>query len=301
MAWKGLHITKPGRLSLGDGQIIVAQEDGEVRLPLEDIGWIILDEPRLTLTATLLSACAENGIALIHTDERHMPCSTTLPFHKHHRQASVAASQIGLSLPFKKRCWQSVVRAKLLNQAAVLDHHKRRHGDTLRAMTMQVNSGDSDNVEARGARQYWSALFENFIRDNPADLRNKMLNYGYAVVRATLARALVGVGFIPSIGLHHASQTNAFNLADDLIEPFRPFVDAMVFTSAISRTASDTMTLNDRRELASLPLQNSRFDGAEFSLLAASEACVTSLMQAVVAEDASLLKLPTLPLTAESP
>lgn len=293
MAWRGLHITKPGRLSLADGQIVVSQESGDVRMPLEDIGWIILDEPRLTLTTALLSACAENGVALINTDARHMPSSLTLPFHRHHRQAAIADYQINLSLPFRKRCWQAIVVAKIRNQADVLDRHECAHGDTLRAMTRHVSSGDADNVEARAARQYWSALFRDFIRDDQSDLRNMMLNYGYAVMRAVVARALVGAGFLPCIGLHHASQTNPFNFADDLIEPFRPFVDHMVVEQFGGRDASSDMTIDDRRKLAGIPLETARLNGGEFSLLAATEACIASLMKAVEAQDASLLSLPS--------
>lgn len=296
MAWRGLHITKPGRLSLADGQIVVSQDSGDVRMPLEDIGWIILDEPRLTLTTALLAACAENGVALINTDARHMPASLTLPFHRHHRQAAIADRQINLTLPFRKRCWQAIVVAKIRNQADVLDRHGCAHGDTLRAMTKHVGSGDADNVEARAARQYWSALFKDFIRDNPADLRNKMLNYGYAVMRAVVARALVGAGFLPCIGLHHASQTNPFNLADDLIEPFRPFVDHMAFTHGAARNASDDLTVDDRRTLAGIPLETARIDGGEFSLLTATEACIGSLTQAVEAQDPTLLTLPSISL-----
>jgi len=293
MAWRGLHITKPGRLSLADGQIVVSQEGDDVRIPLEDIGWIILDDPRLTLTTSLLSACAESGVALINTDARHMPSSLTLPFHRHHRQAAVAEQQLNLTVPFRKRCWKAIVIAKITNQALVLDHHRRNHGDTLRAIARHVNSGDTENIEARAARQYWSGLFEDFIREDTTDLRNKMLNYGYAVLRAIIARSLVGAGFVPCIGFHHVSQTNPFNLADDLIEPFRQFVDVLVFSLCAERDNSSDMTIDDRRKLAGLPLATTRIEGAEFSLLAAAEACVTSLMRAMEVQNPSLLALPT--------
>lgn len=294
MAWRGLHITKPGRLSLADGQIVVSQEVDDVRIPLEDIGWIILDDPRLTLTTALLSACAENGVALINTDARHMPSSLTLPFHRHHQQAAIAEQQINLTLPFRKRCWQAIVVAKIRNQALVLDLHQRDHGDTLRTIAKRVNSGDPDNIEARAARQYWSALFRDFIRDDPPDLRNKMLNYGYAVVRAIIARSLVGAGFVPCIGFHHASQTNPFNLADDLIEPFRPFVDAIVVSLCAERDSLSDMTIDDRRKLAGLPLETVRMNGAELSLLAAAENCVASLMRAMEAQAPASLALPSI-------
>lgn len=300
MAWRGLHITKPGRLSLANEQIVVSQDSDDVRIPLEDVGWIILDDPRLTLTTSLLTACAENGIALINTDERHMPSSLTLPFHRHHRQAAIASQQVRLSLPFRKRCWQAIVTAKIRNQALVLDRNMRGDGNMLRATSGHVHSGDPDNVEARAARKYWSALFNNFIRDDPTDLRNKMLNYGYAVMRAVVARALVGAGFMPCIGLHHSSQTNPFNLADDVIEPFRPFVDTFVFNRCIERDPSSDMTIDDRRMLAGLPLATARINGTEFSVLTAAEYCVASLIRAIEAQEPSLLVLPSFSLLEDA-
>lgn len=292
MAWKGVHITQPGRLSLRDGQIVVRQDDGEVSLPLEDIGWIVLDEPRLVLTTNLLAACAEKGIALIHTDARHMPVSTTLPFHTHHRQAAIATLQLGVTLPFKKRCWQAIVRTKINNQAAVLTQYNRKHNESLLALSKLVSSGDSKNVEARAARQYWSALFNDFIRDDPTDLRNKMLNYGYAVMRAMVARALVGAGLLPSLGLHHASQTNAYNLADDLIEPFRPMVDSLVFQRCAKRSCFDELSVDDRRALTGLPLQSVQIGNGVLGMMAAIESCIASLVQAIGAENVALLTLP---------
>jgi CRISP-associated protein Cas1 len=303
MAWKGLHITRAGRLSLKDGQVVVAQEDGEARIPLEDIGWIILDEPRLTLTTTLLAACAEHNIAILTTDARHMPASLTLPVCGHHRQAGITALQLGWGTPFKKRCWQNIIRAKILHQAAVLEVLNCSHAPALRAMVPRVGSGDTGNVEAQAARQYWSSLFEKFAREDSTDLRNNMLNYGYAVLRAVLARALVASGFIGPLGLNHASQTNSFNLADDMIEPYRPFVDTLAFTLFQGRQKSDSLTLEDRRALAALPLQDvqgARVEGMNmkvvinsFSLLACCEESSASLMHASLQNDPSLLVLPT--------
>jgi CRISP-associated protein Cas1 len=292
MAWKGLHITKPGRLKLKDGQIVVEQEDGEARLPLEDIGWIILDEQRMTLTATLMAACAEHGIAILVSDARHMPVSITLPVSGHHLQAGVAARQLQWTSPFCKKSWQLLVKGKIRHQASTLEKHGRAHADTLRAMAPRVLSGDPGNLEAQAARQYWSALFENFIRDDPSDLRNAMLNYGYAVLRAVLARSLVASGFLPCLGLNHASQSNAFNLADDLIEPFRPFVDDLVFVSSFGREKAEPLTLEDRRALAGLPLQTVSLTCGDMTLLAASELCAFSLARASEAGDPALLMLP---------
>ena len=291
MAWKGLHLSRPARLNTADGQIVVAQDDGEVRLPLEDIAYIVLDAPHATLTSTLLSACMEAGIVIVATDARHTPNGLMLPFHSHHRQAGIAAMQIALGEPFKKRAWQRVAVAKIDNQAAHLDH-AGGSGEALRAMAKLVGSGDPDNVEARAAREYWGALFKDFIRDDASDLRNKMMNYGYAVVRAGVARALVAHGLLPSFGLHHCSVTNAFNLADDLVEPFRPFVDCIAAERAKERAKSDDLTLEDRRAMAGVLTGNCVIGKDKISLLVATEKAAESLAQAMESSSAALLKLP---------
>jgi CRISP-associated protein Cas1 len=294
VAWKGVHLTKPARLSLADGQLVVEQ-DAETRIALEDIGWIIVDDHRITLTAKLLSACMDVGIALIITDERHTPSGMTLPFHCHHRQAAVASTQLAASTPLKKRLWQAIIRSKIENQSSCLAALHRQGSDKVAAMVQHVGSGDPDNTEARAARAYWSELFDDFTRGDDGDRRNKLLNYGYAVVRAGVARALVGAGFMPCVGLHHASDTNGFNLADDLIEPFRPFVDAEVFqiTGAEKPVESD-LSLADRRTMAGVLLRDARFDGEVMTLLAATEKVAASLIRALECNDSKTLALPRL-------
>ncbi|MGO9743230.1 MAG: type II CRISPR-associated endonuclease Cas1 [Roseiarcus sp.] len=292
MAWKGLHLSRKARLNTADGQLVVSQDDGEVRIALEDLAFIVLDAPHATLTSTLLSACMEHGVALVITDARHTPNGLILPFHTHHRQAGVAALQVGLAEPLKKRCWQRIVVAKIENQASHLGLAGRSGGEALRAMSELVGSGDPENVEARAARHYWTNLFDDFVRNDESDLRNKLLNYGYAVARAAIARALVAFGCLPAVGLHHASATNAFNLADDLIEPFRPFVDALAAERSRGREKSEEMTIEDRRALAGLPMRDCRVNGETVSLLTATEKAAESLVQAMEARSAALLKLP---------
>ena len=159
-------------------------------------------------------------------------------------------------------------------------------------MSAQV---DPENVEARAARAYWSALFDDFRRDDEADLRNKLLNYVYAVARAGIARALVGAGFLPAFGLHHSSDTNAFNLADDLFEPFRPIVDTLVLALvAADRSTTGDLTLEDRRALAGVLLADTRMGEEIMSVLAATEICVASLGRAITATSPSELLLPSL-------
>jgi CRISP-associated protein Cas1 len=293
MAWKGVHISRPARLSLKDGQAVIAQDDGEVRLPLEDIAWIVLDGAHATLTSTLICACMDSGIALIFTDARHTPSGICLPFHQHHRQAAVASIQLGISQPLKKRLWQTLVAAKIANQAANLDLCQRGGGGTLAAMAKLVGSGDPDNVEARAAREYWKQLFDNFIRDDPADLRNKMLNYGYSILRSAIARALVASGFLPCIGLFHESVTNAFNLADDVFEPFRPFVDRLVFTLSENGARRDgDLTIDDRRALAGALNMDASVGAEKVSLLIATERAAESLFRAMEHASPALIQLP---------
>src|SRR6185437_3963176 len=243
MAWRGLHLTQAARLSLADSQICVKQDAGEVRLALEDIAWIVIDTPQATLTSALMSACMEAGIALVFTDEGHTPSGLALPFHRHHRQGAVAKLQLEAKDTVKKRLWQTLVRAKISNQAAALAALNHEDAATLREIARHVEPDDPGNVEARAARFYWGRLFNGFIRDDAGDRRNKLLNYGYAVVRAGVARALVASGFLPAFGLKHDGAANAFNLAGDLVEPFRPFVDVLAW-----RTFSDDTDKKQRSD-----------------------------------------------------
>jgi CRISP-associated protein Cas1 len=299
VAWKGVHLSRPARLSHAEGQLVVAQDDGTVKLPLEDVAWIIVDTPQATLTSALLSACMEAGIAVIATDARHHPCGMVLPFHRHHRQAAVAGLQLETGLPLKKRLWQAIVRAKIENQAAALDACGRAGGEALRAMARLVGSGDPDNVEARAARDYWSRLFDHFVRGDAADRRNGLLDYGYAVIRAALARALVACGLLPCIGLQHARASNAFNLADDLLEPFRPFVDRLASTLADGTGGADGpaeafVSLQDRRTLAGILTADARVGAEHVSLLVAAETAAASLVRAFEARSPAPILLPRL-------
>lgn len=295
MAWKGVHISRPARLSWKDAQLVVAQDEGEVTMPLEDVAWIVLDNMQVTLTASLVSACMEAGVVVIFTDARHTPSGMALPFHRHHRQAAVAASQLALTQPFKKRLWQSLVVAKIENQSACLEACGRAP-DSLRAMAKLVVSGDPDNVEARAAREYWSRLFHDFSRGgDESDLRNKMLNYGYAVVRAAIARALTSNGLLPCIGLFHDNAANAFNLADDLFEPFRPIVDRKVFEmTGAGPPEAEELTVEHRRILAGILNADISLNGETVSVLIATERASESLVRAMEGASPALLHLPRL-------
>jgi CRISPR-associated protein Cas1 len=294
MAWRGVHITQPSRLTLTDGQIVVARDDGDVRLPIEDVAWMVIDTPQVMLSTALISACMDAGMVLITTDRTHTPSGMILPFHRHHRQAEIAAMQIAISAPLKKRLWQTIIQAKIANQAESLIKCGQ-DASALRAMSRLVGSGDPDNTEARAARAYWPRLFVGFTREDGTDKRNALLNYGYAVVRSAVARALVAAGLLPAFGVNHASVTNAFNLADDLVEPFRPFVDRLVWrmTDKGQDKRGET-TVDERRTLAAAPTETVRLAGETVSLLIASERAAESLVRAMEMNSAAVLLLPQL-------
>jgi CRISPR-associated protein Cas1 len=294
MAWKGLHLTQAARLSLADAQCCVKQDAGEVRIALEDLAWIVIDTPQATLSSALIAACMGAGVALVFTDERHTPSGLALPFHRHHRQGAIARLQADARDAFKRRLWQAVVRAKILNQAAALAALDHNDAPTLREIARHVEPDDPDNVEARAARFYWGRLFDDFIRDDAGDRRNKLLNYGYAVVRAGVARALVASGFLPAFGLKHEGAANAFNLADDLVEPFRPFVDLLARKTFSGGDKSGELSLDDRRAMAGALLLNGRMGDTQVSLLVAAEMAAASLVRALEHQKASLLELPAL-------
>lgn len=296
MAWRGLHISQPSRLSLKSRRLVVEQEENEpLSFPLEDVAWVLLDTPQATTSAALMAACLQAGIPVIYSDEKHNPCGVLLPFHQHWQQAGVARLQIGATAPLKKRLWQAIVRRKLENQAAVLDRAQVEGGRTLCEMRAHVKSGDLGNIEARGARFYWQRLFEDFRRHDEADLRNAMLNYGYAVLRAGVARGLVAAGLLPAFGIHHAGAQNAFNLADDLLEVLRPVADWAAFrlSGQGRRPSEDNLTREHRQQLVGVMTEPLMIEGEQLTVLPAVDRMVASLVRAFSGDGAEALKLPT--------
>jgi CRISPR-associated protein Cas1 len=243
----------------------------------------------------------EAGIAILTTDAKHLPSGLLLPFHRHHRQAGVATLQLEAGLPLRKRLWQAMVVRKIENQAAALDRLGREGGSTLREMARLVGSGDPDNVEARAARHYWARLWPEFVRNDEGDTRNGGLNYGYAVMRALVARGLAAAGLLPAIGVHHASAANAFNLADDLLEPFRPFVDIAVHGLNGGAPSREELSLADRRALIAVPLAPARLPDGTATVLVASERAAATLVDAFETGSPAVLELPSIPPAGNAP
>lgn len=290
MAWRTVVISNPARLRVEHNQLVIVQED-ETPLPLEDIGVLILESPEVTLNAVVLARFAQTGGLLLACDDHHLPCFAGLPFGGHSRLAGVQQMHIGLSLPFKKRCWQAIVRQKIANQAECLRLTGRHECAELASLVHKVASGDSANVESRAARDYFIALFgAEFTRGDPGAV-NAALNYGYAVVRASVARAIASFGFLLSQGIHHHSELNPFNLADDFIEPLRPVVDLCV-AQTIRNDAE--FTQQHRRMLVSLLAMDVVIDGKRQGLSRAAEIMASSFVTACREKSVIALKLPKL-------
>ena len=222
-------ITTPCRISYKQGQLLV-QGDVSASFPIEDLLSVLIESRQCTITTAALAALAGEGVTVFTCDEKHIPCVVTLPFARHSRQLEVTRQQLGWTTAGKNRWWQQIVQAKIRNQAECLALCGRcETAALLRKRSDAVRRGDSENREATAAALYFPALFgDGFTRSAEADARNAALNYGYAILRGCMARCLAVYGFIPWMGLHHESTLNAWNLADDMMEPYRPVVDLFV-------------------------------------------------------------------------
>lgn len=298
MAWRGLHISRAAHLLLDKSRIEVRfledeEDTGPLFFPVEDVAWVILDHARSTLSSRMIAACMETGVAIVFSDQRHHPCGMALPFHQHFAQPEVSRLQISVSQPLRKQIWAQIVKAKITNQARTLRYQQIPESVVLAKMVQYVRSGDPKNVEARAARFYWSHLFKDFIRSDEGDVRNAMLNYGYACIRAAIARAVAATGFIPSLGLHHDGHLNAFNLVDDLIEPFRPIIDRAVAEHLAGRDRQKSeLTLQDRQTMAAVLSRDVVVAGNQYTLLNATEMAVESMRTAMSKKDSALLSFP---------
>jgi len=297
MGWRTVVITKPSKISIENDQLKYAPKDGEViRVPIDDISVIILEVHQVTITSALMSRLTESNIVLFTCDKTHTPNGVFIPFHQHSRYTQVAHKQIAWTEPFKKRVWQKIVSQKVWNQSKTLEYMGKEKVGQLEAYAKKVKSADSTMVESSAARIYFIALFGKFNRRDESDWRNSALNYGYALIRGAISRSLAAHGFLPAFGLFHHSTLNAFNLSDDIIEPYRAFVDVVVsehYENFIE--LPDTRFLPEHKvELYQLFTMKVVIGDESTTLLNSIEVCVTSLMNATLEKDVDLLKLPYL-------
>jgi CRISP-associated protein Cas1 len=287
-------------LFVNRGFMVVQDSEAERKelgqVPLDDIAAVIANAHGLSYTNNLLVALAVRGAPFVLCAANHNAVGMLLPIEGNFEQSKRIEAQIGASLPTHKRLWAAVVRAKLEQQAAALEATGAPPAP-LSALAGKVRSGDPDNIEAQGARRYWTLLFgEGFRRDQNGGGLNAMLNYGYTVLRAATARAVVAAGLHPSIGLHHSHDNNAMRLVDDVMEPFRPVVDLKVWQ--LRRNGEDQVTPDTKRALVRTLYDDMQTDSGATPLTVCTQRLATSLAQVYLGERDKLdLPLPGLPLS----
>lgn len=291
MTWRSVVISRPAKLRREHYSLAIEQTETAF-VPFEDIAVIVLNHREITLTHPVLSACGEYGISLFATGDTHHPSGVFLPFLPHSRATRWLRLQLDLPRPIAKQSWAAIVRKKIANQAACLRLAGRNGADRLESYARRVRSGDSDNLEGQAAAFYFTQLFGKDFHRNQAHFTNATLDYGYAVLRGAIARGLVAHGLMPSLGLFHASEQNAFNLADDVIEPFRPLVD--LFASKRVTPVDDELRPEDKVELVGLLNMDVGMPRGKMSVLSAIEQAIESLARVYDGGNETLLELPSL-------
>ena len=296
MSWRGVHLSRSAHLAVEHRSLHINFRDnlgGDFHIPLEDLAYLIIDAPDITLTSRLMADMSSQGVMVVGVDHRHIPCWTSLPTGSFHRYGETSHLQLSATEPIKKRIWQNIIIAKIRMQASCLHRCGKEGSKELQILAQKVRSGDPDNIEARAGRIYWKYLFKDrcFVRHED-DLPNALLNYGYAILRSSVARILCAKGFIPQIGIWHRSQTNAFNLADDLLEPFRPLVDHRAIQVLNDTPSNRNLSLDHRRGMALVMEDSVMANDEEVGLLNAMEICIDSVKRSLLAKAPSDIVFP---------
>lgn len=305
MIKKTLYFGNPAYLSLRMGQMVIKlpevetdsnlpdqiKKQAEITKPIEDIGVVVLDNRRITITQGLLESLLENNCAVITCDSHSLPVGLMLPLYGNSTQNERFRDQLDASQPLKKQLWQQTIKMKISNQAAALATCTGKNSPTMLRWADDVRSGDPDNVEGRAAAYYWKNLFagidglEDFTRSREGEAPNNLLNYGYAILRAIVARALVSSGMLPTLGIHHHNRYNAYCLADDIMEPYRPYVDELVY-SIVKDKGINNLDLSKeiKAQLLSIPTLDVVIGGKRSPLMAAVTQTTASLYKCFTGE-----------------
>lgn len=290
MEFRTIFIANPAQLSLRQGQLVIRQTQ-EITVPMEDVSSLLVESHAVTISAAALQKLADYGVTVYFCDEKHMPGALLLPMNRHCRQLKVLKKQITMTKPVQKRLWQSIVTAKIRNQAKCLELLGRPGSADLTDLALNVRSGDPDNCEAMAAAQYFPSLFgPGFTRGHDC-LTNGALNYGYAILRGAVARNLVIHGIEPCLGIFHHSELNQFNLADDMMEPYRPLVDLYV-ASCVGSEGED-LTPAIKQQLFNLTNYMVRQNGKRYRMISAVRRTTESFAR-VLAGEVDTLELPEL-------
>ncbi|MCI9846024.1 type II CRISPR-associated endonuclease Cas1 [Flavobacterium pectinovorum] len=283
MIKRTLFFGNPAYLSTKNEQIVISYPDKEQEtktVAIEDIGVIVLENQQITITNGLLEKLTHNNVALINCDQQHLPIGLLMPLSGHTEQTERFKNQINASLPLKKNLWQQTISAKIINQAGLL----KEKGIPCRKMELwakEVTSGDALNHESRAAVFYWQNLIkiENFTRGQKGIPPNNLFNYGYAILRAITARALVSSGMLPTLGIFHRNKYNAYCLADDIMEPYRPYVDLIVCHIMETEDSFEELTIEIKKQLLGVASIDVNIDGKNSPLMVAMSRTTHSLQE----------------------
>jgi len=293
VVWRSVIISKPARLKREHFALVIEQEQS-ARVPFEDIAIIVLNHREILLTHPVLSACADYGIGLYSTGNNHQPNGVFLPFLQHSRTTRLQRLQLSLDKPTTKRAWTTIVQAKIQNQARCMEFMRIQGADRLHSYARRVRSGDSENLEAQASAYYFPQVFGRSFHRSQDSWVNAALNYGYTVIRGVCARALVAHGMLPSWGLFHSSEQNAFNLADDLLEPYRAIVDLHVAQCLPLDSVKKELTPTDKVALVALLNVDVSMPRGVMSVLASAEQAAESLARMFDGGSEKVLELPQL-------
>lgn len=294
MIKKTLCFSNPAYLSLKNSQLVIRvpevescdnlsdsfKQQSERTIPIEDIGVVLLDNKRITITSSALEALIENNSAVITCDSKNMPIGLLLPLCGNTTQNERFRMQVDASLPLKKQLWQQTIKQKISNQAKILSIYTNADVGCMYAWADKVRSGDPDNLEARAAAYYWKNIFtdiSDFVRGRDGEPPNNLLNYGYAILRAVVARSLVASGLLPTLGIHHHNRYNAYCLADDVMEPYRPYVDGLVLDIMCLTNDYSELTKDIKIRLLSIPVLDTTIGGKKSPLMIATQQTTASL------------------------
>ena len=302
MGWRLLSIENAGKLSLKENQLVFSSDLGKKTVPIEDLECVLLENQQIEISHPLLNKLAEEGVLLVTMDAKHQASGMLVSYWGQYQKLAVLTLQLNTSQPLKKRCWQKIIIQKIHNQALLFEKLQMEGASELYALAKTVQSGDAGNVEAISSAYYFKRLFSSlespFVRmqhyDKNIDLLNAGLNYCYALVRAVLTRHIVASGLLPYLGIQHHSKVNAFNLADDLIEPYRAMVDEHVYSylDYFLNSADLSLSAEIRQNLQKIFMYQLHIDKTTVKFPASCRQICASYIRAMEMQDATLLKLP---------
>ena len=266
MLKRTLLFTNKSKIKTKNKQLVIETEEREGIVPIEDIGFVVIEHPQIFITIPTLNELIANNVAVIFCNEKHMPSSMLLNLDSHYIQHTHFTNQIAASQPLKKKIWQQIIKEKITNQKYLLEQNNKPSGP-MEYYANSVLSGDTDNREGAAARYYWQHIFDfDFARERNGDYPNNMLNYGYIVLRAAVARALSGVGLLNTLGIHHHNKYNSFCLADDIMEPYRVLIDIKIL-EIITEHQEEYLTTEIKMKLLSVLTETVYFENHKSPLM----------------------------------